>query len=295
MGLNYSRRQGVYNYDMVHPDIRSYLLRKSKTGRLASTGLLISFSLLMATSLSCNGLKFQSRWLDRDITVDGSFDDWEGALLYSEDKAATVGFLNDDEYLYLCLFSADQQVLMRAVAAGFTVWFEGSGKKDERLTVKYPIGGTMPRRERFQPGENERADRIAQSIPEQSELVITKDDRRKKLESADLDDYGLEAKIGRHMERMVYEIRVPLHSSENRPFAINPRQGKPIKVGFELGEMKMPDRKRPPRGDFRMDGGGRPGGMGPGGPPGGRRPEQSPEFKFEIKVKLAGEPDTTDS
>jgi len=272
---------------MVNFDIRSIFPRGSKAGRPASTGLIISFYLLLAASLSCNGLKFQSKWLDRDIAVDGSYDEWEGALLYSEDKGATVGFLNDDDYLYLCLFSADQQVLMRAMAAGFTVWFEASGKKDERLIIKYPIGGTMSRREGFQGGEMERADRIAQSMEEQSELVITQGDRREKLESVDLDDYGLEAKIGRHLGRMVYEIRVPLHGSENRPYAINPRQGKSIKVGFELGEMKMPDRDRRPRGDFRMDGGGRPGGMRPGGPPGGRRPEHSPEFKFEIKVKLA--------
>jgi len=247
----------------------------------------MSIPLLVSASLSCNSLKFQSKRLDRDITVDGSYGEWEGALLYNEDKGATVGFLNNDEYLYLCLYSADQQVLMRAVTAGFTVWFEGSGKKDERLIVKYPIGGTMPRRERFQGGERERADRIAQSIEEQSELVITQGDRREKLESVDLDDYGLEAKIGRHLGRMVYEIRVPLHGSENKPYAINPRPGKPIKVGFELGEMKMPDKERRPRGDFRMDGGGRPGGMRPGGHPGGRRPEQAPELKFEIKVKLA--------
>lgn len=241
----------------------------------------------MAASLSCNSLKFQSKWLDRDIAVDGSYNEWEGALLYSEDKGATVGFLNDDEYLYLCLFSADQQVLRRAMAVGFTVWFEGSGKKDERLIVKYPIGGTMPRRERFQEGERERIDPIAQSIEEQTELLITQGDRSEKLESVDLDDYGLEAKIGRHLGRMVYEIRVPLHGSEDSPYAINPRKGKPIKVGFELGKMKMPDRERRPRGDFRMDGGGRSGGMRPGGPPGGRRPEQMPEFKFEINVKLA--------
>jgi len=242
----------------------------------------------MASSLSCNSLKFQSKRLDRDITVDGSYDEWEGALLYNKDYGATVGFLNDDEYSYLCLYSADQQVLTRAVAAGFTVWFEGSGKKDERLIIKYPIGEAMLRRERFQGGGRERADRIAQSIQEQSELVITQGDRREKLESVDLDDYGLEAKIGRHLGRMVYEIRVPLHGSENMPYAINPRPGKPIKVGFELGEMKMPDRERRPRNDFRMDGGGRPGGMRPGGPPGGGRDfERPPEFKFEISVKLA--------
>lgn len=210
--------------------------------------------------------------------------------MYSEDQRATVGFINDDEYLYLCLLSADEQVLMRAMAAGFTVWFEGSGKKDERLNVKFPLGGTMPRRENFQPGENERADRIAEFLRDQSGIVLAQAGRNEKLDLSDLDDYGLEAKIGEHLGRMVYEIRVPLHGSKDFPYAINARAGKPIKVGFELGKMKMPERERRPRGDFRMGGGG-PVGMGRGRPPGGGRGFERPkEFKFEVSVYLANKP-----
>lgn len=261
--------------------------RESRIKQLFTSSALILLYLSVTIILGCNDLEFRSRWRDRDITIDGNHAEWEGALKFSEEERATVGIVNDNEYLYLCLLSADQEVLMRSMAAGFTIWFEGSGKKKERLIINFPLGGAMPRKERFRGGERNRPDREGQLLQELSELLISQADRKAKLGVLELDDYGLEAKIGQHLGRMVYEIRIPLHGSEKTPYAINPRPGKPLKVGFELGELKMPDRERRPRGEFRMDGGG-PGGMRGSGPPGGGRDfERPPEFKFEISVMLA--------
>lgn len=251
-----------------------------------SESVLILLFLSGMISLNCNNLELESRWRNSDISIDGNHAEWEGVLKYSEEKRATVGIMNDREYLYLCLLSADQQVLMQAMEAGFTVWFQGSGKKEEKLIIRFPLGEAMSHRERFRGGENRHDDRLGEFLREQSEMVITQNDRKVKLGLLDLDDYGLEARIGQHMGRLVYEIRVPLHGSEKTPYAINLQPGKPLKVGFELGELKMPDRERRPRGDFRMGGG--PGGMRGGGPPGrGRDFERPPEFKFEVSVKLA--------
>jgi hypothetical protein len=267
-----------------------------KIRRLYPASALISLLLPGIISLNCNNFELQSQWRDRDITVDGNHVEWEGVLKYSEDERTTVGFFNDDEYLYLCLLSADQQVLMQAMGAGFTVWFEGSGKRDERLTIRFPLGSASISRQDFRRDrEKDNPNRIGEFLREQSEMVITQDDLKAKLGLLDLDDYGLQAKIGRHLGRMVYEIRVPLQGSDKAPYAINAQAGKTIKIGFELGKLEMPEMERRPRGDGMGKGGMRPGGgMGRGGSRGVRRPDQPPEFKFEISVKLAKKAVTAD-
>jgi hypothetical protein len=183
---------------------------------------------------------------------------------------------------------------MQAMGAGFTVWFEGSGKRDERLTIRFPLGSASFSRQDFRRDrEKDNPNRIGEFLREQSEMVITQDDRKAKLGLLDLDGYGLEAKIGQHLGRMVYEIRVPLHGSEKIPHAINARAGKPVKVGFELGKLEMPEMER--RAGGRMGKGSmRPGGMGRRRPRGGESPERPPEFKFEISVKLAKKAVTAD-
>jgi hypothetical protein len=266
----------------------------SKIRRLFPAAALISIFLPGIISLNCNNLELQSRWRNRDIIIDGNHTEWEGALKYSEKERATVGIFNDDEYIFLCLLSADQQVLMQAMAAGFTLWFEGSGKKDEKLGIRFPTGGASSPRQGFR-GDRERdnPNRIGEFLREQSKIEIVLGERREKLGLSELDEYDLAVKIGQHLGRMVYEIRVPLHGSDKAPYAINARAGKPVKVGFELGKLEMPEMERPPRGGGMGKGGMRPGGgMGRGGSRGGESQERPPEFKFEVSVELAENPVT---
>ena len=250
--------------------------------------------ILAAISLSsCNNIEIESRWRDRDIIIDGVHNEWENALLFSEKKRATVGFINDDEYLYLCLMAADQQVLTQSLAAGFTVWFDGMGRKKEKFGIRFPIGvkdfkPEMPPRDR---GDQDR-NRMGEMLQNQSNLELIRADETKNISLSELGDYGISLKIGQHLGRFLYELKLPLNDSDTDRYEIVRKDDGTVKVGFELGKMKMPERERRPPGH----GGGFPGGMRPrggGGMPGRRgenRPGQNEEFKFWIDVKLAEKP-----
>ena len=238
---------------------------------------------------SCNNLKLESKWRDRDISIDGLHTEWENALMFSEEKRATVGFINDDKHLYLCLMAADQHVLMQSLAAGFTVWFDEMGNKREKFGIRFPIGmkdfkPDMSRRDRGRQDQN----RMSEMLQNQTELEIIQSEKIKKISLSQLDEYGISLKTGRHLGRFVYELKIPLRCSDTVQYAIVPEDDGTIKVGFELGKMELPDMERRPPGDGReFPGGMRPGGRGMRGPRGGNRPERPEEFKFWISVKLA--------
>ena len=44
--------------------------------------------------------KLESRYLDRDVAVDGAMVDWEGALTHFEDAQVDLGVLNDNVAIY---------------------------------------------------------------------------------------------------------------------------------------------------------------------------------------------------
>jgi hypothetical protein len=262
----------------------------SRIRAVRKTAIIILFSAGTLLLSGCNDLKIASRWKDRDITIDGKHNEWENALLYSEDKGVTVGFINDEKNLYMCLMAADQQVLMQSLAAGFTVWFDGMGNKKEKFGIRYPVG-MRESRPGLQPKERGPQNRIRrpEMMDNQSQLEIIHNDSNEKLNISELDDYGISLKIGDYLGRFLYELEMPIQDSNSNEYAIMPKDDGTIKVGFELGKMERPEMdRRPPR-----EGGGFPGGMKSGGGRGmpGRGNEQNrkrpEELKLEIKVKLA--------
>ena len=191
--------------------------------------------------LSCDNLKLDSKWRTRDLVIDGNYDDWEGALSYSEDKGATLGFINDDRNLYMCLMSADRGVVMRALSAGFLVEIDGSGKKDEELGIRFPVGGKVfspdkPGRE-HEPGMRDKG-AMQESLEKQSDLFLISGGKPRLFQVSDLNKLGMAIKLGQYMGRFVYEMQIPLEKSESHPYAVNAVPGRPVKIKFELGEMK---------------------------------------------------------
>jgi hypothetical protein len=255
----------------------------------------IVFVLLFTTNVisGCNNLKFESRWRDRDIFIDGLHDEWENVLMFSEEKRATVGFMNDDKYLYLCLMAADEHVLKQSLVSGFTVWFDGMGNREEKFGIRYPVGRQFPksnmvRKERSRSVHN----RISEMLEDQSELAIVRFDEEEKLNLSKADEYGISLKIDHYLGRFIYELRIPICLSDINQYAVVPKDNGTVKIGFELGKMEIRDSERRPPGDGRgLPGGKKPGGgAGRRGPRGGNRPDRPEEFEIRIKVKLAKKP-----
>ncbi len=273
--------------------IQEGIVEKSKISLL----IVIFISALLF--MDCGELKFESAWLDRDIIIDGSYDEWENLLKFSEDKRITVGMANDNNHLYVCLLSADEHLLLQSLAAGFTVWFDPSGGKKKELGIRFPEKGLMklirPRDRSRRPSPS----RLIRQIEwDKTSVGLIQNGETNRINYSELNGSDLELRIGEIFGRFIYELKIPLRESGESPFGINVKKDGRLNLGFEAGKQKSPDEHRNRSGGIRggggRGGGGRGGkGMG-GGRSGGRvaRPDMPERLEVWIKVKLAdGNPD----
>lgn len=216
----------------------------------------------------CSTLELESTWKDRDITLDGKGGEWLGAKYYFEDSAISVGLINDERYLYVSMMTENPMLRSQMMRQGLTVWLDPQGGKNKSFGIKFPLGrqGEEQEREGMDPREmmdemarEEMMQRLQESM---TELEVLGPDE-KVLGRWDVEDSkGIEVKMRNAGGTFVYELKVPLASSEEHPFAVGVEPGDIIGVGFLSPKMQM---RRPSgiRGGGRMPGGG--GGMPPGG------------------------------
>jgi len=159
--------------------------------------------LLVATSpLAAKG-KIVSRWLDREIVIDGELDEWRDTLVYFNSVDAFVGVFNDASHLYLCLYSQSPEVANQLAVDGVRLRFEG--KNTDAFAVNFPRG-------RGRRDETERTpaatDEIELELPGQRDPVTI---------SAG-GEAGLEARVS-YRGSFVYEIKIPLVAGDGQPWA----------------------------------------------------------------------------
>jgi hypothetical protein len=260
-------------------------------------GNTISLSIFLLLTLSlggCGDVELNSKWRDREISIDGEQADWSGALRFLEDKQASVGVLNDQDFLYLCLVSSNQGPVMQTVRSGFTVWFDAEGGKNKNFGIRFPLGmqgGPMPMMDRSKLKEPEMPREFLDASLKEIEIVGPGKGQLNR--APDFENQGIQVKIVETHGRFVYELKVPLVTTSDHPYAIRAQEGKPVGIGFETGEPDRPKMmERPGGGGFPggSPGGGRPGGGGM--PPGGGRgprPEMPEPIKLWLKVSLASE------
>jgi hypothetical protein len=238
----------------------------------------------------CGPEEAASARLDREIVIDGSCEDFDGAMLHWKDVPVSIGLLNDDEYLYVCLVTDDYALARRAMAAGLTARFAPADEKDRALEISYPAPrapdgeGARPD---FGPGEcpgsevrepPERAggalDSLLAARLEEIEVRGPGDRETRRLRVSDLPDLPIRVSGG--LNSFVYEVRVPLVKSERHPEAIGVPSGDPFLLTIETREIERPaGGGRPGRpgdsdGPDGFPGGGGPGEGGGGWPGGGR-------------------------
>jgi hypothetical protein len=110
---------------------------------------------------------------------------------------------------------------------------------------------------------------------------------------ATADIQGLEIALGYTEGRIVYELKLPLEKTEERPYALGVNWDKKVSVGFVTPEVDMEGMRDamddamgsgPPGGGGRDGGGMGGGGRPPGGMSGGRGPES---VELWCRVELA--------
>ncbi|MDD5675975.1 MAG: hypothetical protein PHC61_17525 [Chitinivibrionales bacterium] len=179
----------------------------------------------------------ESRWRDRAITVDGSAVEWNGLIQYPHENQFGIGVVNDDTVLYLCMTSSDRALTEQVLRFGFTIWFQNSSGKAQRIGIHYPVGGGLKAaflhgKENGQAAMQQELEATLQNL----EIIgpSEKDSLFMKAKIAEL--FGIRARIAASNQELIYELALPLHADSVRPYALNLRKGAPLKITVETSE-----------------------------------------------------------
>ncbi len=243
--------------------------------------------------ISCSMLELESTWKDRDITLDGKGGDWLGAKYYFEGLSISVGLINDDQHLYVSMMTENPMIRTQIMRQGLTVWLDPKGGKNKTFGIKYPLGrqDSGQEEEQFNPQMMDEINReeMMQKLQESmTELEVLGPDEEV-LGIMNVEDAkGIDIKMRNAGGTFVYELKVPLTSSDEYPYAIGVKAGDVIGVGFLSPKLQM-QRPRGMRGGGMPEMGGRGGmGGGMGGMRAGGMGRQMPQqLKIWAKVQLA--------
>jgi hypothetical protein len=274
-------------------------------------------SLFSICLLSCGGLKLDSHWLDRNITIDGDDSDWQDLKWYVKDWPVDIGIANDADFLYVNLSTADRSLQRQAIMRGFELWVDPGGGKGRVLGVRYPLGMAGRDRESFEEsrlGQGAGADRFGRRnqndeisrlkgpeqlqkafermLTSQRPMLLGKGEQEIRALNMSNDE-DVRVAVTYSEGRLVYEARFPLRGSYPLP-PLPAKEGKSIGVGFRTRDSGA---AAPSFGGFRGARGGRDGryggdGYGRGNGFGSRRPRGFPRSDLEpiekwTKVALA--------
>ena len=283
---------------------------EAETPGIAATGwayalLLVIFVIGLAGCSYYRNYKLDSRPLSKAITIDGKSDDWHGNLYYSEDGQFNMGFLNDQDNLYVCLVVTDRFKRAQIVARGLTVWFDPKGGDKKVFGIKFPLSTPPAPGEKPTRPDSERDEDLSANIPSESisELELVEGESGKPVRIKVSEAMGLKVAASSDNGLFVYELSIPFVKMPDTPWALEAQPGKSVGIGFETSKSekgsKRQDRSegmgggggggRPPMGGGGGYGGGRRGMGGMGGGRGNYGPgsEMPQELKVWTIVKLA--------
>jgi hypothetical protein len=259
---------------------------------------------------ACGGEEIDSRWLDREITVDGDASEWRGTEQFSDDeKGIRFAVFNDDEDLYICLSTWNTKTQQQILVRGLTFWFDAGGGDRRDYGIEYPMA-KGPEEMKSMRGMRETASRDrARAIEEllvrsRSEIKVgrTEDSGGHWMFVEDAVEIGIDAALDMDDRILVLELKVPLAGVDLLPFPGGPAESGFVGLGVEMGkidvegmrEQMMAGRPQGGMGDRGGEmggggpGGGRPGGGGRGGA--GMRETMEEEIEAWMKVRLAEAP-----
>jgi hypothetical protein len=229
---------------------------------------------------------------EKAVKIDGDSHDWEGSLQSFPKEKYSVGFKNDDKYLYLCFITSDRERINKIVSSGLKVTFNSDTDERRDYTITFPVMSLNAMGQNGMPGGEGKPGEGMQKPPEgmqtppegmekpaegtmqrpNGKMPIGKQgsqlqDMLDKQLSFNLieKDYtnslslknneNIELKMGATNDFLVYEMKIPLLSAKSS-FPIGALPGEKVTIKFTTAEMKMPGK------------GGKPGGSGVGGPGG---------------------------
>lgn len=243
----------------------------------------------LATLAGCSStLELTSRWTNHELKVDGSGEEWKDATSLIPGPQVLVGIKNDRENLYLCLVTSNRMTQTQMLALGTTVWFDTEGQKNRKLGIQFPVAGLLQGRRFPSQQSPDELKRLIEAAQRQFEVVGPGQGERHRL--ADKQAKVIDVHLGYADGVLTYELRIPLHESADRPYAVGADLAKPLTIGLETGEYTDAIRAQisgPSRSAGGSGGGGRGGRGGGGGQSAGGLGGDAPEpLKHWLVVHL---------
>ncbi|MCC7261137.1 MAG: hypothetical protein IT369_01315 [Candidatus Latescibacteria bacterium] len=291
----------------------------------AMAGAALCWGLFIGAA-GCGKLAMDSSWRTRQITVDGADSDWQGAVTYVAKGSTVVSLLNDEQFLYLRLASADRAIQAQMMRLGFTLWLDARGGEAQSFGIRFPRGmggrgrpsengeeGWEPEGGWQQRPEREPGKEPPVLAPGRPEIIGPGKGEGHALTDPDAEGIALE--VVQAGGRLVYELKIPLARDEAHPYGLGVQPGQQFSIGFQTRTPVQGARRRGRGGEGAMEPGGLgrgDGGMGPEGPemggmeppgmgmggrgPGGRRGpgagvDLPQPLKLWVEVRLASAPE----
>lgn len=250
------------------------------------TAFLVLCLALFCTLTSCRSpMELTSSWKQADIVIDGDNKDWQGYSTVLSNYNATLGVRHDNDFLYLCFATTERQFHMQMVGLGLTVWFDPDGGKNKRFGIHFPLGlegGGRMLMSQTDENTSQMLGRFLDRIPPQIELLGPGADERYRVSLVQTS--GINVRLGRSQDALVYELKVPLKKSDQSPWALNIDPTKPLGIGLETSEPSR-DRLQSQRAQAAPARGGR-GGRGGGGGATAANPGQEPPQLLKLWTRV---------
>jgi hypothetical protein len=247
------------------------------------------FVVLIAT-LACGGRVYvvKSVLPPSEVRIDGIAEEWQGALSFIEEEELFVGFLNDQNNLYVCLKAGDERSPARLMRQGLTVWFDPVGGNKKVFGIKYPLGGPPGgwNRQRMMDQPDDTQETRPRRLPDEMEILRSENESPEIMTLDQAKKQGLEVKASISEGAFVYELKIPLVISEGRAIAVGVRPNAVVGILFESGKLDQSRMQGRPTGGMGGGMGGGRGGMGGGpGRMGGGRAGMIPDIPEPIKIR----------
>jgi hypothetical protein len=191
-----------------------------------------------------NGGDFASRWRDREIRVDGNDEEWGDLLNPVKGQKFSVGIVNDDVALYLCLVTKDRVPYTQISRQGLILWLDPASGRKRAFGLQFPVGGLRPPRGPAR-GMEGPGGAVAPSYtpppPGGQEAIRILGPKQSDAKDLLMDETGgIVARVGIRGDLLVYEIKVPLKRNGAGPYAVNVEPGGTVRLGMQTPEWRGP-------------------------------------------------------
>lgn len=246
---------------------------------------------LVSSSGCAKTVELSSRWLDREIVVDGEGEEWGSATLYIPEAKVALTLFNDGDFMYIRMHTRDREVQAQVIRGGLTVWFDPAGGKNEALGIHYPMGmsldDSLPPPQFMIRDSQDMLEQMLENLPDELEILRSGYESGDTFSAAAARIAGIDVDLGFVKGNFIYELKIPFRENKQHPLAIGLSEpstdaSPAIGIGFETAKIDMSAVKEMmPEGKPMMGSG-----MS-AGPPGGRG--MPDPLKLWVSVTLAEE------